>query len=103
MASLDYVNLGQRRLASTDATPHRAIAHHERGHRTVSPLTTDHPRPLHTLPPVLRVSEVADVLRCDPSTVYSMVRRGELPSIRVGRNLRFSRDQLERFLGGSTV
>jgi excisionase family DNA binding protein len=64
---------------------------------------TDIPRTLDTLPPVLRVPEVAEVLRCDISTVYAMVRRGDLPSIRVGRNLRVSRDQLERFLEGSNA
>ena len=53
------------------------------------------------LPMVLRVSEVAEVLRVDPDTVYSMVRRGELPVIRVGRVFRFSRDQLMQFVEGS--
>ena len=62
---------------------------------------TDTRRTLEDFPAVLRVAEVAEVLRCDPSTVYAMVRRDELPSIRVGRNLRFSRDQLARFLEGT--
>ncbi|MTV25164.1 helix-turn-helix domain-containing protein [Nitriliruptoraceae bacterium ZYF776] len=53
------------------------------------------------LPMVLRVSEVAELLRVDPDTVYSMVRRGELPVIRVGRVFRFSRDQLIQFVKGS--
>jgi len=59
------------------------------------------PSTLHDLPMILRVSEVAEVLRVDPDTVYSMIRRGELPVIRVGRAFRFSRDQLMRFVEGS--
>jgi excisionase family DNA binding protein len=59
------------------------------------------PGNLHDLPIILRVSEVAEVLRVDPDTVYSMIRRGELPVIRVGRAFRFSRDQLMRFVEGS--
>ena len=59
------------------------------------------PDNLHDLPMILRVSEVAEVLRVDPDTVYSMVRRGELPVIRVGRVFRFSRDQLMQFVEGS--
>ena len=58
---------------------------------------------VHDLPMVLRVSEVAEVLRVDPDTVYSMVHRGELPVIRVGRVFRFSRDQLMQFVEGSHV
>ena len=63
--------------------------------------TTTVPHNLHDLPVILRVSEVAEVLRVDPDTVYSMVRRGELPVIRVGRAFRFSREQLVRFVEGS--
>lgn len=63
--------------------------------------TTTAPDNLHDLPMILRVSEVAEVLRVDPDTVYSMIRRGELPVIRVGRAFRFSREQLMRFVEGS--
>ncbi len=63
--------------------------------------TLDAPDDLRDLPMILRVSEVAEVLRVDPDTVYSMVHRGELPVIRVGRVFRFSRDQLMQFVHGS--
>lgn len=63
--------------------------------------TATDPDDVHDLPMVLRVSEVAEVLRVDPDTVYSMVHRGELPVIRVGRVFRFSREQLMRFVEGS--
>ena len=63
--------------------------------------TATTPDDVHDLPMVLRVSEVAEVLRVDPDTVYSMVHRGELPVIRVGRVFRFSRDQLMQFVEGA--
>lgn len=40
---------------------------------------------LEELPPVLLVSEVADVLRIDPQTVYLMIERKTLRASRVGR------------------
>jgi excisionase family DNA binding protein len=65
--------------------------------------STAAPDNLRDLPMILRVSEVAEVLRVDPDTVYSMVHRGELPVIRVGRMFRFSRDQLMHFVLGPRV
>lgn len=59
------------------------------------------PRDWEDVPVVLRVEEVAGLLRCDPSTVYSMVRAGELPHRRVGRVLRFDRDKLAAWLADS--
>ncbi|GGI02819.1 helix-turn-helix domain-containing protein [Egicoccus halophilus] len=53
---------------------------------------------LDSLPDVLRVDEVAAFLRCDRSTVYELVHRGELPVIRLGRAFRVSRDALARFV-----
>lgn len=47
------------------------------------------------LPPMLTVDEVARLLRVDRKTVYEAVQRGELPgALRVGRVIRFNRDQL---------
>jgi excisionase family DNA binding protein len=49
---------------------------------------------------VLTVAEVAELLRTDPATVERMAADGELPSRRVGDDLRFSRDAVLRWLGG---
>lgn len=47
------------------------------------------------LPEVMKVDEVAAMLRVDRKTIYSMVRRGRLPGARkLGRCLRFSRRAL---------
>ena len=45
-----------------------------------------------TLPEVLKVAEVAALLRCDRKTVYSLVQRGKLPGAkRIGRGIRVSK------------
>lgn len=64
--------------------------------------STRQPVTIDELPPVLRIGEVARFLRCDPSTVYDMVARGDLPVIRLGRVFRVSREALGRFVAGET-
>lgn len=51
-----------------------------------------------TAPRVLTVTEVADVLRVTPKTVYALIKRGELPSFRIGRAVRCREDDVERFI-----
>jgi excisionase family DNA binding protein len=47
---------------------------------------------------LLRVPEVAQLLRVRASTVYTWTEAGILPSYRVGRLLRFSRTEIEEWL-----
>ena len=47
---------------------------------------------------LLTVSEVADLLRINKSTVYRMAKQGRLPATRVGRQWRFRRSVLEGML-----
>lgn len=49
-------------------------------------------------PTILTVQEVARYLRVHTITVYRMIRRGDLPGVRVGRAWRFKRDQIDRWL-----
>jgi excisionase family DNA binding protein len=46
----------------------------------------------------LKVPEVAEMLRIARNTVYQLVGEGEIPSVRIGRSLRVSRKELERWL-----
>ena len=46
----------------------------------------------------LKVPEVAEVLRIARSRAYELVGSGEIPSIRIGRSVRVSRKELERWL-----
>ena len=44
---------------------------------------------------VMTASEVAAMLALPRSTVYELARRGELPCARLGRTVRFLRDEVE--------
>ena len=48
----------------------------------------------------LKVPEVAAVLRIARSRAYELVGEGEIPSVRIGRSVRVSRRELERWLEG---
>jgi excisionase family DNA binding protein len=45
-------------------------------------------------PEILKREEVAGILRVQPSTVDALARRGDMPSIRLGRHRRFVRDDV---------
>lgn len=51
----------------------------------------------------LTVSETADFLRVSKSTVRRKAMDGTLPALRIGSQLRFSREALERMLEGGNV
>ncbi len=57
----------------------------------------------HALGPVMTVTEVARALRVSSMTVYRLVNSGELPGLRVGRNIRIRTTDLEAFLASGTV
>ena len=48
---------------------------------------------------LLTAQEVADLLKVKKSTVYEMIKRGDLPSRKIGKQLRISRADMERLLG----
>jgi len=50
---------------------------------------------------LLTANDVAKELRIKKYTVYELIKRGELPSSRVGKQLRVSRQDIERYLRGS--
>jgi excisionase family DNA binding protein len=52
--------------------------------------------PLEELPELLRVEEVASYWDVSRGIVYELVRRGELPSLRLGRLVRVPRSALAR-------
>lgn len=53
--------------------------------------------------PLLTANEVAEQLRVSTMTVYRLVRRGELPAVRVGRNYRIRQRDLAAYLEGQVV
>ena len=52
---------------------------------------------------LLTAGEVADQLRVSTMTVYRLIRRGELPAVRVGRNYRVRNEDLEAYLSDQVV
>ena len=58
------------------------------------------PRRRLTREDVMTVAEVSAMLGLPRSTVYDLARRGELPCARLGRALRFVRDDIEARLRG---
>jgi excisionase family DNA binding protein len=56
-----------------------------------------------SLPSLLTIDEVAEILRLSKTSVYRLVERRELPFCRVGRSLRFTRTDLDAYLGARRV
>jgi excisionase family DNA binding protein len=52
---------------------------------------------------LLTAGEVADTLRVSTMTIYRLIRRGELPAVRVGRNYRVRASDLDDYLEQQVV
>jgi len=52
---------------------------------------------------LLTVSEVAATMRVSNMTVYRLIKGGELPAVRVGKNYRIRESDVERFLQDRSV
>lgn len=59
----------------------------------------DHPR--SALPSMLTVRETAYELRYHRSTTYQMIKKGIIPSVRLGRSIRVRRADLEALIESS--
>jgi excisionase family DNA binding protein len=53
--------------------------------------------------PLLTVAEVAQVLRVSNMTVYRLIKAGEMPALRVGKNYRIRESELEAFLSAGLI
>lgn len=49
-------------------------------------------------PEILTAEDAAAILRCDYETVLRLLRAGELPGVKVGRQWRISRANLIRYV-----
>ena len=52
---------------------------------------------------LLTAAEVADQLRVSTMTIYRLIRSGELPAVRVGRNYRVRAGDLDAYLDDQVV
>jgi excisionase family DNA binding protein len=53
--------------------------------------------------PLLTVGEVAQVMRVSNMTVYRLIKSGQLAALRVGKNYRIRRKDVERYLSDRAV
>jgi len=51
----------------------------------------------YSLPRVMTVKELSEYLRVHPSTVYKLLRRGEVPAFRIGSDWRFNAEAIDRW------
>jgi len=51
---------------------------------------------------VLTVTEVAEILRVHSTTIYRLVKRGELPGFKLGGNWRINRASLDLWLSAES-
>jgi len=52
---------------------------------------------------LLTVAEVASAMRVSTMTVYRLIKRGELPAVRVGRSYRVRGTAVEQYLASRSV
>lgn len=51
----------------------------------------------------LTTGDVLAYLRVTPRTIYRLIRSGELPAVRVGRQWRFRRSDIDRWIDGQRI
>ncbi len=52
---------------------------------------------------LLTVAEVADTMRVSNMTVYRLIKSGELPALRVGKNYRLRESDVDGYLSKRSV
>ena len=61
----------------------------------MNPMESDHE--------ILTVREICDLLQVHQSTIYKLVRQGNIPRFRVGADWRFRKDLIERWVAEKTM
>ena len=51
----------------------------------------------------MKLAEVADYLHVSLSTVHRLVRHGLIPAFRIGKDYRFGRDEIEKWMTDRTI
>ena len=49
----------------------------------------------------LSTQEVADILHVSKSTIYELIRKGEIHSYKIGRKVRFTQDDVDAYIARS--
>ena len=56
------------------------------------------PRHAATPSPIMTVAEVARYLRIHQTTVYRLIRRGQIPFFKMGSDYRFDKNEIEKLM-----
>jgi excisionase family DNA binding protein len=51
--------------------------------------------------PIMTVREVSSYLQCHPASIYRLLRQGRIPAFKIGRDWRFRRSVIDKWLSGS--
>jgi excisionase family DNA binding protein len=70
----------------------------EQAGRDVSPPLSERASSRDAVEPLLTPDTVARLLACSPKSVYSWAARGLLPTVRLGRLVRFRPSDVHRFI-----
>jgi excisionase family DNA binding protein len=49
-------------------------------------------------PEVMTTTELAEYLQIHPSTLYRMLRKGQIPGFKIGSDYRFNRNEIEQWI-----
>jgi len=52
---------------------------------------------------MMKLAEVADYLHVSMSTVHRLVRHGLIPAFRIGKDYRFGRDEIDKWMTDRTI
>lgn len=52
---------------------------------------------------ILTIKEVRDLLQIHPTTVHKLIRKGKIPSFRIGSDWRFRRDRIMRWMAEESI
>jgi excisionase family DNA binding protein len=52
---------------------------------------------------ILTMKNLCDLLQIHQSTAYRLIKKGKIPSFRIGSDWRFRRDQIERWMAERTT
>ncbi|MEA3369480.1 MAG: helix-turn-helix domain-containing protein [Candidatus Ratteibacteria bacterium] len=47
---------------------------------------------------LMTTKELAEYMQLNPLTVYKKVKEGDIPCVRVGRSIRFKKEQIDKWL-----
>ena len=47
--------------------------------------------------PIMDLPDVAEYLKCSPSTIYRLMKKGKLPMFKLGRDWKANRESIEQW------